>query len=226
MGGNAGNKPMNKLSVARRKLSRRRPKEFRVAAGKHARQIGEIALAWNALQHSFFVLFYKILNDYPRAHAIWHSLKSDRAQREMLLSVAIVSDRLPKSLIGHLAWAVRSATKLSEFRNIVIHTPVMYLDSSGRVLTVPNAVSAKRSTVKRLRIEPIAKRWRLIRGDLIILTDFCHAIYEHIVVGGLSASWPHRPTLLAIPKSNRIARRAPPARAAPRPRRRPRASLP
>jgi len=202
------------LRTAKRKLSRRVPKLIQSSARKHARQIGEIALAWNALQDALFVLFWAIATenryeDYHKAHAIWHTLQSDRLQRELLMAVANANLNLPKRLVGHLKWVVERTAKLSEFRNDAIHTPVRFVPlTSGQAIPIPAEISARKQAVERLRQTPTAQTWRRVRGDLIVLADFCNAIYGHIVVSGLSTTWPDRPRLLTITSKARKRRKS------------------
>jgi hypothetical protein len=201
------------LPTAKRRLSRRIPKSIQFAVRKHARQIGEIALAWNALQDALFVIFWTTAtenrdDDYSIAYAIWHTFQSDRSQRELLMAVATANAKLPKGLVGHLKWAVDRASELSTFRNDAVHTPVRFIPiSGGQPIPIPDEISARKQAVERLRRNPTARTWRLVRGDLIVLADFCNAIYGNIVVSGLSTTWPDRPRLLALPSKVRKRRK-------------------
>src|ERR1700730_1437214 len=127
----------------KRRLSRRIHKSVQSGARKYARQMGEIALAWNALQDGLFILFWIVSTnrrqqEYPIAHAIWHSFQSDKAQREMLLAVASANPLLPRKLVDHLKWLVKLTTDLSAYRNAVLHTPVKFAAGiSGYVEAIP-----------------------------------------------------------------------------------------
>jgi hypothetical protein len=47
--------------------------------------IGEAAVAWNGLHEAFRRLFTTIGNDdFPSSAAMWYSLRSDRAQRQLI----------------------------------------------------------------------------------------------------------------------------------------------
>jgi|SRR5712691_2980420 len=196
-------------------LSRRIPKEIQAAARKHARHIGEIVLAWTALQDSLFCLFWIVstdhrYEDYPKSYAIWHMFQSDKSQRNMILEVARANTKLPKKLLAHIKWAVARTEDLSSFRNDAVHTPIKirpYSSSPTVLVPMPNPVSARKTAVERLMKKPTAKVWHSVRGDLVILAKFCDAIYSRIVVAGFSGPWPNRPHLQNVPRSSRKRRK-------------------
>jgi len=204
-----------KIQIARRRLSRRLHKTIQSAARRHARQIGEIVLAWNLLQDTLFVLFWVVVThsrheEHEKALAIWHSFQNDKSQRDMLLATARADKRLPKKLLAHLKWIVDRSTDLSVARNIAVHTPVKFASIQGvGVIPIPDAMSGRKQAVAKLRDAPLAATWRRTRGDLIVLADFCSAIYSHIVATGLAGPWPHRPSLLSVPKHVREPNKGP-----------------
>jgi hypothetical protein len=210
------------LEIAKGRLSRRLHKPIQSAARKHARQIGEIALAWNLLQDALFVLFWVVATqsrheEHSKAHAIWHSFQSDKAQRDMLLATARADQRIPKKLLDHIKWVVECTGKLAPFRNDAIHTPVKFaVFQGGKVVPIPQALSGRIQAVERLKALPLAATWRIVRGDILVLANFCGAIYAHVVVTGLAGPWPSRPPLRAIPRKARVsskkARRRRPAK--------------
>src|SRR5580658_522893 len=71
---------------------RRTPSKVQTPAIQlHARHTGEIVIAWNRLQSSLFMLFAALFGDVHKqhfAHKIWHSIQSDKTQREMLYNAA------------------------------------------------------------------------------------------------------------------------------------------
>jgi hypothetical protein len=99
----------------------------------YALAVGQTALAWNDLQEKLAELFAAVLmpQSWGLSFAMWHSLKSDRAQREMLEGAVRWlkdngSDRpaVAKAILKFLG-------QISDFeieRNDVIHAP---LESQG-----------------------------------------------------------------------------------------------
>src|SRR5262245_22360060 len=57
---------------------------------KHAAEVGEVVIAWSFLQEMLGHIFADILHPAPKGAllAAWHSLRSDRAQRDMLEATA------------------------------------------------------------------------------------------------------------------------------------------
>jgi len=191
--------------IVHRRLSRRLSKPIQSAARKHACQIGEITLAWNLLQDGLFVLFWAIASDQrhgelSKAQAVWHSHRNDKAQRDLLLAVALSDSDLPKKLQMNLKWLVDRTNELASQRNDAIHTPVKFANfQDGLVIPIPQAFSGRKQAVQRMQQLPLAGTWRAIRGDLLVLADFCNAIYSQIVVSGFEGTpWPGKPKLQTV----------------------------
>jgi hypothetical protein len=103
------------------KRRRRRARE------RHALQVGEIIFAWNELQSALFGLFWGLTEtNGPKSNeialAIWHSFQSERAQRDMLLSVARAQLPPTSRSLTSIRWLVRAADDLGLLRNVpLIH---------------------------------------------------------------------------------------------------------
>lgn len=171
----------------------------------HARQIGEIAIAWNWLHTSCFRIF-QILSEAknPRhlniAHAIWHSLRSDSEQRQLMLNVARHS-LLPKSRVYlQIKWLKETADRLASSRNDPVHTPIALLTlGSGKTEIVPDIFYARREAVDRLQKSPLGKNWQKIRGDIRVLSLFASIISRNLEDAQLPL--PRKPRMLSLPKS-------------------------
>lgn len=193
-------------------VSRRIPKKIQRAVSKHARQIGEIAFSWNLLQDAFFELFWIVTTEHkpekhPMVHAIWHSIQSDKTQREMLRDAAMAHDSLSVRYVGNIKWAIKKAAKLSEFRNDAVHTAVRFTISAGRTIPIPQHGSGRTQAVERLLANPTAKVWQRVRGDLSALANFCHALSTSYVAHGPRGPLPCRPRLLALPADKKKSHR-------------------
>lgn len=208
--------PNTPTQITKHNLSRRIPKEFQSAARKHARQIGEVALAWNHLQDALFNLFWVFTTEgtqknkrdrWPISHAIWHSFQSDKAQREMLLVVVKADARVPQKLRGQIKWIVDHTKKLGTFRNDAVHTPIKFaLWPSGDVDTLPQAASGRTSAIERLIKAPLSGTWRRTRGDLVILAAFCHEISSPVLAGRPFPTSLQKPVLLCLLETPRRAK--------------------
>src|SRR5580704_11611935 len=76
---------------------------------KHAHQVGEIVTAWNDLQAVCYRLFATLSEaknpGYMNiAHGIWHSVQSDKTQREMMLAAARGALNPKSRALGQIKW--------------------------------------------------------------------------------------------------------------------------
>src|SRR5271166_6322302 len=96
--------------------------------------LGQFALAWNDLQESLGALFWTIMSPRPvegafvhsEALHVWHAIKSDRSQREMLKTAInhLTIDWQRPKLVGETNWLVDRANELANWRNDAIHSPL------------------------------------------------------------------------------------------------------
>ena len=109
--------------------------------------LGQLALAWNGLQESFAALFWTMsLNGPPKAGDfindaplwIWHSIKSDRSQREMLKAAIDHTsvDWQRSKLKDDAIWLINEAMKLEDLRNDALHAPLFNLRQSPNEITL------------------------------------------------------------------------------------------
>ncbi len=97
--------------------------------------VGKVARAWNTLHEYLGQLFVTVSGSdkvwteptaIKVALAIWYSVKSHRAQRDMLRAAVNANsgrwDELPKAL-DDLKWLLDRADELAEHRNDVVHAP-------------------------------------------------------------------------------------------------------
>ena len=91
--------------------------------------VGKVVHAWNGLQEQLAILFCRVTNmSNEMGLSIWHSMKSDRAQRQMLRAAlrAVDEDWEAKYPRGRddIAWLLSNADSIAEGRNNVIHAPL------------------------------------------------------------------------------------------------------
>lgn len=102
--------------------------------------IGRIAVAWNSLQEHLGVIFGNLFDNTHSELALtaWHSLLSDRSQRDMLKAVARKKLGSAKAA-DEIVWLCDQADqKLAAQRNAGIHVPLMiYSETDGPRQTLP-----------------------------------------------------------------------------------------
>lgn len=91
----------------------------------HALHVGRVTIAWNALQATQCEMFARMVtpSDHKMGYALWHTLRSDRSQREMLANA--LKHRLqhrPKPL-EEFKWFLGKMPGLEDRRNDVVHAP-------------------------------------------------------------------------------------------------------
>jgi hypothetical protein len=194
------------------------PPDVRRAWSIHARQAGEVITACNDLHASCFDLF-AILLDHPDdlsvPHAVWHSVRSDSDQREMLLALAgaIYAHNSPE--YEEIKWLKRKAYKMASFRNDPAHTPISFtLIKVGKLRAVPNPFIAQEQRLKRLTDKPLHFNWKLIRDDMHLLARFVQYAALAVRFPGQSP-WPRRPVLRSLPESDPKKGQTNPARGKP-----------
>jgi hypothetical protein len=149
-----------------------------------------------------FMLFAAIIGGPDKQHManrIWHSIQSDKAQRELLLNAAeaSVSLRSP-GLFADIKWAIDRANDIGGQRNAVAHTSVWtVIQPDGKRTVTPDPQSSRWSAIARLTATPTAKIWRKVRGDLYALADFVSLIDAHVRHGPL-APLRSRPRLQSV----------------------------
>jgi hypothetical protein len=206
-------------------VSRSIAPELRPALRRHARHVGEIIWCWNLLHQEIFLMFgYTInvpqeLRSFDLAYGIWHTIQSDKTQREMLEASAKarfgpvsspatgkpVQSARDKRALACILWITKMAGQLSAYRNDPAHSPVYFAMTAGSTYADPNFAPVptgigRRAAVERLRSEPTAEVWRKARGDLYVLARYAVGVRLAIHSNG-RAPWPRKPRLLCLPAS-------------------------
>jgi hypothetical protein len=102
-------------------------------------ELGRLVQTWGLLQESLIGLFEQA-TECPShvASSMWHSIKSDLVQRELLLAALQSSTDLLRAWKGDLQkeqrvlvfdeyiWGVMEINKLSHTRNDLIHSPIVF----------------------------------------------------------------------------------------------------
>src|SRR5262245_46388317 len=134
--------------------------------------IGEAAVAWNGLHEAFRCLFTTIGNDdFPSSAAMWYSLRSDRAQRQLITALARNAYELGQMgahIFDRIAWLMKQADKLAAVRNDAIHTPLI----SSRSDVQPDLRGGHANALNLLN-KDLLSEYRWCRDMGVTLTDFC-----------------------------------------------------
>jgi hypothetical protein len=184
-------------------------KEFR----PYVIALGRLALAWNDLQESLAALFWTLSNFAPEPGGavnynplwIWASLKSDRAQREMLKSVIEHSrhfwstEKAKKDLI----WLVDRANELEDVRNNAIHSPLFAVDKSfwgthaqSTEKVAPAFWLFHQRAANLMKSTNVLGEFRYCDKAAITLSDYARTLDQALAQWQVANfPWPDRPSL-------------------------------
>src|SRR5665213_454957 len=213
---------------------------IRPALLKYTALVGEVTWASNNLHAEFLCILEVLIPDDKKkggkrrvfmrnqevAQELWHSLKSDDAQRAALRAFAKHTTFLSTPNRKSLLWAIDSAGRLSEYRNDAIHTAFIHDDDGRKYFFTPShAGSPKR--VEKLERVGYARLFKALIGDLNQLSDYCVCIWLNSLesYGEKPSPLPRRPVLqsvLLVQKSPPVT--SIPTRRRPRRKRQPQAS--
>lgn len=170
---------------------------------RYARQVGQVMWAWNNLQGEYLRLFAALINyrNRERGTAVWHTIISDQAQRDMVEAVAplvLCETGHQKRALSGILWSLAETRKLAGFRNYAAHVPMEpdYLRRTGSPV-MPHAELARPSAVKTLNSVGYRRLYRLLRSDLLVLAGYVHVVTFELYGIGSTGTLPRRPRLLA-----------------------------
>jgi len=109
--------------------------------------------------------------------AVWRSVQSDRTQREMLRDAAAVAVD-DKRRFERINWAIREVDYLSDVRNDLAHTAIAVVAGPKALEPIPNPLTTRPGTMKRLTSVDTDKRVNAITGDLNQLANFIASLTE------------------------------------------------
>ncbi len=202
-------------------ISRKMTGPFFAGVKRHATQSGQIMWGWNFLQAGFLNIFAQIVAPANRnlALTLWHTIQSDKTQREMTLAVAATVLPDNSKLLADIDWVVKAAQKLSPFRNDSAHTGISLggdFDEKGRyrMMVYPDIKSGRPAAVERLKQLPVEKYWRNVRGDLWVLGRYANSLAGRVNNDPSFGPLFRRPRLLTLPPTKGRGRRKsrPPAK--------------
>ena len=175
--------------------------------------LGRVTLAWNSLHVALFGLFWAVSGYANRLipGAIWHALKVDRAQRDILKNFAasnVLGISIPNNIRTEIAWILNEANVLENDRNNLLHTP--FAINENGVFALHLGQHKRGITLSGKEMQAYAN-WLFSR--IMMLTEYAEQLEEPIRRSHLSL--PKRPSLPARPASNAPKRRRQARRATP-----------
>jgi len=169
--------------------------------------LGRVVYAWNSLQEELAKLFWAVCVGLEASGiplAIWHELKSDRLQRDVLRAAAMARngatfyEKLKYPLPGtmeEIAWLLERANSLEDRRNNVVHATYMFAVNTMEMHPWDffGNKRAKNLKAKNLKGENLTEELRLCRATAELLNNFSFKL--KFVVGGQLDTLPERPLL-------------------------------
>jgi hypothetical protein len=170
--------------------------------------LGKVAHAWNHMQENLGLLFCGISGlDDTMGLGIWHALKSDRSQRDLLEAALLAASAdegftndLPKAK-EDIEWLLKKVNALADGRNSAIHAPIFSLtggEAEIRPLTIyqnPNAA--------KLLGKDILTEFEWYEAYFSVIRKFAAAMCiamagRRLTEFGSLGPWPDRPLLPTV----------------------------
>jgi hypothetical protein len=109
--------------------------------------LGQLAIAWNGLHETLCLLFCTITEAKAinQPTAIWHALKVDRSQRDILTATAESTTRgaIPITFFEDVKWLCGRVDALEDLRNDALHSPYWaFARIGGDMIVMPNIVAS------------------------------------------------------------------------------------
>jgi hypothetical protein len=166
--------------------------------------LGKVAHAWNHLQEEVGRLFCLVAGiDDHMGLAVWHSSKSDRAQRDMLeaalLTAALDEDwaeKHPKAKQA-IQWLLGRANGVGGQRDVAVHAPCSIGVDGGAFEIVPLAFHGNR-LAKTLVGKRILDEFRWYEKSADVLKEYARAI--HVALADEGFPWPDKPHMPTAPR--------------------------
>ena len=180
--------------------------------------LGQLALAWNGLHEVLSLLFCNVMGGgvVNQPLAIWHALKVDRAQREILLAALENHTRgaYPPKFETDIEWICNRADALEDIRNDALHSPLWASEHSPKKAVVAPFVELGHVRARKLLNKNLLAEFRWCRDAAILLADFAYEVDRSL--SDHMRPWPNRPAWPARPGTN-TQKQHPPVHQAKRP---------
>jgi hypothetical protein len=161
--------------------------------------LGQLTLMWNEFHEMLALLYCSVMGVRPgiaidQHIAVWHALKVDRAQRDILLAAAINNILLdaPPTFINDIKWICERADVVEDVRNNAIHSPLFGIDygEDGKIIAPSTSLGHVRA--QSLAKKELLSEFRWCRDASNCLKEYVFAVHSAIFEG-FSTPWPDRP---------------------------------
>jgi len=180
--------------------------------------LGQLALAWNGLHEILSILFCNVMGGGAANQplAIWHALKVDRAQRDILLAALNSHTRgaYPVNFERDIQWICSRADVLEDIRNDALHSPLWAQEQDPGNIVVAPLVALGHVRAQKLLNKDLLAEFRWCRDAAVLLADFAFRVDRSLA--DYMTPWPQRPSWPARPQTN-ASKPLRPARQAKRP---------
>lgn len=162
----------------------------------YTKALGQLALAWNELHETLSVVFCVVMGGgmVNQFLAIWHEIKVDRAQRDILLAAAkaggMNGSRFPR-LIADLEWIWKKARDVEDARNDALHSPLWGSQRGPTASVVMPMTGLGHLRARKLEAKDLLSEFRWCRDATLALTAFARELDGAMTAYGLP--WPDRP---------------------------------
>jgi hypothetical protein len=203
---------MKKRTTLKLKTPKQRRREQERQFKPLALEIGWVAYEWNRLQETLAELFSDAMGtDSQIALKLWHSQRSDLAQREMLRAAAehrtaVASTEL-KLVWDAILWVTNEATKLSGKRNDALHVPFVFVTHADKIEVLPLFFFGNQKARKLAASRDLLKEFEWYKNSLAVLADYAMSLH-YAISAPEHFPLPHRPVL------PNLGQKAPPKRSA------------
>lgn len=164
--------------------------------------LGQIALAWNGLHSAMAMLFCVVMGGgfANQFLAVWHILKNDGAQRDILQAAAKDSFGYDSSLgakvYEEIKWLNGQARAISDARDDALHSPLWASFSPEEPVIPMTGLGHIRAQKLAAAKRGLLAEFRWCRDAALALTDYVRDIDRLLTNDPLPLlSWPDRPRL-------------------------------
>src|ERR1019366_6955998 len=159
-------------------------------------ELGELVYAWNALHENLCEVFCAVLSvPFEVSTAIWHSIQSDRAQRNILRAATENAELKPAAARKSILWLVDQTNKLADKRNDAIHSPyafVLYIQDPPVAELLPFAAMGNPRS-RNLASKELLAEFRWYRETATALGGYAIRVRSGLLRP--EEPWPDRPIL-------------------------------
>jgi hypothetical protein len=140
------------------------------------------------------------MGNHSPAFKVWHSVRSDLTQREMLKAAA--EDRvafgaeMTKRVWAEILWVTNEATALSHKRNDALHAPFVFITHADKIEVMPLHMFGNQRA-KKLLSKDVLKEFEWYKNSLAVLADYAMALHYGVRFTG-DFSLPSRPVLPSL----------------------------